>query len=600
MTSKFSGRYLILDIGKAETKIMDASIAGSTITVYKTVDMKDMTPFVSTDSFMLGNIKGFVESLVSTLKSFNIKTSRVLVCSSILGIRVNWEDKSSKNYKDSKELDKYYQEQIGRATSNLTISDYKLYGCLPNETDLRYRVMTQKGGLLLLKDFITTMHDHGLNVQHIEASASAVLNLSVLFNHSYDLPTLILVDMGTSVTMGVFSNGVQVATNTSPMPLTTLVRDLSVELGVPPIKIKKYMYKIGAIRTTATESELYNDNVDAEQYFMIINRAVATTLESLRKSINSLVSSRNLGHYQVQLLGGIMDIPGVYQLFETAWKDVPLGQLVIESKFTTKTLAVVNKLNSYVDNKYACCLGVLLGNQFQRNLNLVPTEATSINSNNAILGATQLLLALTIMASVALVGIAGYNGVQRYRYRNVESYLTEVNTQISRATTTDNKYKAYLAAIQDVDNVAQPLINFITQYSDTSLRIASIDTPQMLVQPEVEPSTSTSSTTTDDNFVEPMPDGVTPVEGTADTSGTTDTTNGTTDTTTDSTQQKSTKQNIIIRGYATDSSSITEFFNRLQAEDWVPDLSMTGVKQVQLNNDEVLYIFEIEIRRFAS
>lgn len=599
MTSKFSGRYLILDIGKAETKIMDASIAGSTITVFKTVDMKDMTPFVSTDSFMLGNIRGFVESLVNTLKSFNIKTSRVLVCSSILGIRVAWEDKSSKTYKDSKELDKYYQEQIGRATSNLTISDYKLYGCLPSETDLRYRVMTQRGGLLLLKDFIATMHEYGLNVQHIESSTSAMLNLSVLFSHSYDLPTTVLIDMGTSVTICMFTNGVQVTTNTSTFPLTTLVRDLSVELGVPPIKIKKYLYKIGAIRTTATESELYNDNIDAEQYFSIINRAAAATIESLRNSINSQISSRNLGHYQVQLMGGIMDIPGIYQIFETIWKDIPIGHLVIESKFATKTLAIVNKLNSYVDNKYAPCLGVLLGNQFQRNINLVPSEAITINSNNAIVAATQLLLACVIMVSVALVGIAGYNGVQMYRYRNVESYLTEVNTQVTRATVTDNKYKAYLEAIQDIDNVAQPLIEFVTQYTDTSLRIASIDTPQMLVKPTVEPNSSIPETTTDDNFVEPMPDGITPIEGTTDTSGT-DTTSGTTDTTTDSTQQKSTKQNIIIRGYATDSSSITEFFNRLQAEGWVPDLSMTGVKQIQLNANEVIYIFEIEIRRFAS
>ena len=597
MTSKFSGRYLILDIGKAETKIMDASIAGSTITVFKTVDMKDMTPFVSTDSFMLGNIRGFVESLVNTLKSFNIKTSRVLVCSSILGIRVAWEDKSSKTYKDSKELDKYYQEQIGRATSNLTISDYKLYGCLPSETDLRYRVMTQRGGLLLLKDFIATMHEYGLNVQHIESSTSAMLNLSVLFSHSYDLPTTVLIDMGTSVTICMFTNGVQVTTNTSTFPLTTLVRDLSVELGVPPIKIKKYLYKIGAIRTTATESELYNDNIDAEQYFSIINRAATATIESLRNSINSQISSRNLGHYQVQLMGGIMDIPGIYQIFETIWKDIPIGHLVIESKFATKTLAIVNKLNSYVDNKYALCLGVLLGNQFQRNINLVPSEAITINSNNAIVAATQLLLACVIMVSVAFAGIAGYSGIQMYRYRNVESYLTEVNTQVTRATVTDNKYKAYLEAIQDIDNVAQPLIEFITQYTDTSLRIASIDTPQMLVKPTVEPNSSASGTTTEDNFVEPMPDGITPIEGTTDTS---DTTSGTTDTTTDSTQQKSTKQNIIIRGYATDSSSITEFFNRLQAEEWVPDLSMTGVKQIQLNENEVIYIFEIEIRRFAS
>ncbi len=586
MISKFSGRYLILDIGQVETKIMDASISGSTITVHNTVDMRDMSPFVSIESHTLGNIKGFVASFKETMDSYKIRTKKVLVCSTILGIRMNTTQQSSKTYKDTKELDKFYQEQLGRASSNLTISDYKLYGHEPDETELRYQIMTQKAGLMLITDFVSSMHDAGYSVVHIEGSISAMANISQLFEHSYDLPTLFMVDMGSSITICAFKNGVFHTSRSVHFSITNLVKDLSVELGQPPIKIKKYLYKIGAVRTTATENELYADDIDADVYFKIINQSALTSLDMIKKAIEERVLNKQLGHYQVQFMGGLMDIPGMFELFETSWTDVPIGQMKIESRFSTKTLAVVNKMNSYIDNKYATCIGVLLGNQFSRNINLVPTEAITIDSNAAVVMFSQVVAGMCALAIAASVIFTGYYGVQKYYYRNVEDYLATTNSQIATLKRTDQRYKDYLEAIKDVDNVAQPLIDFITRYEDTNLCIASVDTPLMLVQNaveevpaenEVESTESAESTTT---------------EGTTSTDTSTDTT--------EDTSENKTKQDLIIRGYATDSSSVTEFFNKLQAQEWVPDLAMNGVRQIQLNPNEVLYIFEITIRRFAA
>ncbi len=584
MISKFSGRYLILDIGQVETKIMDASISGSAITVFNTVDMRDMSPFVSTESHTLGNIRGFVESFKETMNSYKIRTKRVLICSSILGIRTNITQQSSKNYKDTKELDKYYQEQLGRTSSNLTISDYKLYGHEPDETELRYQVMTQKAGLMLITDFVSAMHDAGYKVMHIEGSMSAMANLSQLFEHSYDLPTLFMVDLGSSITFCAFKNGVFHTSRSVHFGITNLVKDLSVELGQPPIKIKKYLYKIGAVRTTTTENELYKDDIDAEVYFRVINQSALVSLDMIQKTIEERVASKQLGHYKVQLMGGLMDIPGMFELFETSWTNVPISQMKIETRMSTKTLTVINRMNTYIDNKYALCIGVLLGNQFSRNINLVPAEAVTINSNTAAVIFSQVVTGACALAIMASVVLTGYYGVQKYYYRNVEEYLATTNSQIATLKQTDKRYKDYLEAIKDVDNVAQPLIAFITRYAGTNLRIASIDTPKMLIQNSVEKvpenGEDTSTESTESTAVQ-------------------DTTNATNEALASSPENE-TKQDLIIRGYATDSSSITEFFNKLQAQEWVPDLAMNGVRQIQLNPNEVLYIFEITIRRFAA
>lgn len=594
MKSKFSGRYLVIDIGASETKILDASVVGNKITIYNAVDMRDMTPFLSSPS-MMGNIRAYTESLASTVKSYGIKTRRCLVCSSIFGITTNHEDMSSKDYKDSKVLDKYYQDKYGRASSNLTISDYKLYGSTPGETELKYRIMVQRCGLGFLKDFIQNMREVGFEVLHIESTLSAVNNLSCLFDHSYDLPCIGIVDYGATSYLTIHKSGAYGLSNKGINKLGVLPDTLARELGIPAVKAKKYLYKYGLDRNSSIESEMYADGVDAERYYSILTSTVTTSAQGLVDVLKGQTSRLNLGNYQAVVVGGCMDIKGVYELFESAFTSAPITCLRIESVLNTKTIQVQNKMNGFVGAKYAVALGVLLGNQYAKGINLVPQESMTINSNSIALVAAHTLTGIGILAAIALTVTLGFNGYKVYQYRNVEGYLSDVQSQISSARAKETKYKSYLAAIQDLDNVAQPLVEFVSQYTDSNLRIASIDTPDMLAAPEVEEvPTDENGNPIDVTYGE---DGLMYDEygNLLESTESTDTTGEAS-----SSQDKSSKQDIVIRGYATDSSSITEFFNRLQAQSWVPDLSMVGVKQIELNQDETMYIFEIQIRRFPS
>lgn len=584
-TSKLSGKYLVLDIGKIETKILEATISSSSIKIHNAVDMKDMTPFVPADLRMLGNIKGFCESLRTTLDSYNIKTNRVLICSSVLGIRPTWEDKTSQQYKDTKELDKYYQEQIGRAASNLSISDYKIYGTLPSETELRYRIMKQKANLNLLNDLVRNLHEVGLTVVGLESTASASLNLQVMFAHSYDMPALVLIDFGSVCSITIFKEGARTTGNNWSPPLCDLVTTLARELDIPPIRVKRYLYKIGYIRNSGSEQELYNENVDADQYFGTIQTAIERTYETMRKAILDIVKTQNLGNYRIVMSGGIMDIPGVYATIESLWHDIPLTSMYIESVMQTKTFAIYNKMNAYCANKYANCIGVLLGNCMSKRINLVPQEAISINANNAVVMSFKVLTgivyagcaALTVMCLVGLFNIWGY--------RNVKEYLTQTQSQLSSVQSLDNKYKTYIQILEQVDGILFPLTDFITQYSDSNLKIASVDTPDMFKTSSIEENTSSATSESTD------------VEDSTTTDSESDTSSETTDTTLTTETEVFINQDIVIRGYATDSKSITDFFNKLQSQEWVPDLRMEGVKQISINSEESFYIFEICIVR---
>lgn len=590
-TSKLSGKYLVIDIGKVETKILEATISSSSIKIHNAVDMKDMTPFVPADSRTLGNIRGFCESLRATLDSYAIKTNRVLICSSVLGIRPTWEDKTSQQYKDTKELDKYYQEQIGRATSNLSISDYKIYGTLPSETELRYRIMKQKANLSLLNDLVKNLHEVGLTVVGLESTASASLNLEVMFPYSYDMPALILMDFGSMCSITIFKEGARATGNNLNPPLCDLVSTMSRELGIPPIRIKRYLYKIGYIRNSGSEQELYNENVDADQYFGLIQSAIKRTYDILHKAILDIVKSQNLGNYRIVMSGGLMDIPGVYPAVEALWNDVPLTSMYIESVMQTKTFAITNKMNAYCANKYANCIGVLLGNCMSKRINLVPQEAVSIDTNSSVIMGFKAITGMLFVGCAGLAVLCAIGLFNMWNYRNVQEYLTQTQSQLSSVQSLDNKYKTYIQILDQVDVILFPLTEFITQYSDSNLKIASVDTPDMLKTSSIEENAAVVDSTTD-----PAASQTTDGTSTETTEGSADTTVST-DTTVTTETPVFVNQDIVIRGYATDSKSITDFFNKLQAQEWVPDLRMEGVKQISLNAEESFYIFEIRIVR---
>lgn len=586
--TKFNGRYLVIDIGQVETKILDAAVSSNSIRIFNAVDMRDMTPFVSKGSGMLSNLQGFCESLKLTLKAHNIKTNRVLLTSSILDIGTLWEDKSSKEQKNTKELDKYYQEQIGRATSNLTISDYKIYGAQPSETELKFKVMKQKGNLTLLKDLVHQFHEVGLEIHNIESTTSASMNLNCLFRHTYDLPTIYVMDCGTSISVSTFKDGIFQTANKCTASICKMVNSLSEVLNIPAIKVKKYLYKIGVVQTPGSEQELYNDDIDAELYFDIITKSVNETVELLKRQTSSLSDSRGLGNYRILMTGGLMDIPGLFPMIESLWTEVPITSLLIESRFMNKTFSINNQMDSYVGSKYSNCIGVLLGNQYDKNINLLPIESRTVDTNTSAIALAQVGAALSCLSAVVFFGLLVFSGYSWWCYRNVDTYLAEAKSQLISAQSLDAKYKTYIGILDEIDDVTFPLIEFISQYSGTSLRIASIDSEDMLKDPEVTPNS--------EDIEEETPEVVIVDNDAAET--TEEVVEDIVDKVTETTDEVlNVKHNIVIRGYATDSESITEFFNRLQEQDWISDLKMEGVKQITLNPDESFHIFEIHIIR---
>ncbi|MEG2262791.1 MAG: hypothetical protein RSC68_00285 [Acinetobacter sp.] len=607
-----SGKYVVLDIGHVECKIMEVNIAGSIVTVFKTAEMRDMSPFI-TASGTLMNFDGFVHSLKDTLVENGIHTVRLLILASTIGIKTQFEEQSSKQYKDSKELDKHYQETRGRQTSNISISDYQLYGSTPSESDITYRILISTcSQLYMLKDLLSVFQENKFQVCQLQSDATAIPNLAKFYHPTYDQPTLVLIDIGSIIRYYTFKASTLTFENKQPGALCGLANTLAQALGIPVIRAKKLLYSIGILKNEANVSELFSQGLDGNMYFQIVGEEFEKTLTAVSTYVTTVVKDKNCGNAQVRLIGGIMDIPGMAEAFESNWQTIPVKALSIETTLTSKRLQVVNKQNEYITPKFAACLGAAIVNACEKSTNLVPKESMVIDLNNSVGTVMKAIKYMVVILMVLLIGSGIYLGAQIFHYRKVPEYLAQTTSAVTSAKALDTKYKDYLSAIQDIDDVVEPLIEFIAGYPQEDICIASFDTPDMLIPVQLDdagvpipeapveevPTVETPTYRFDEegNALDPMGNPVMDIDGTPLTQEKLAAMSQA-PVEEEPVEVKRIKQDIIIRGYATSAAEVTNFYTKLQSQAFVPQLAMAGVKEITLKTEEKLYIFEMKIVR---
>lgn len=595
-----SGKHIVLDIGQVECKIVEVSISGAVVSILNTVEMRDMSPFI-TPLGTLMNFSGFIESLEDTLKQAGITTKSVIITSSVLDIKSKLESQSTKSFKDTKELYKHYQDTCGRQASNVSISDYQLYGTIPSEDEITYRVVlatcTQ---LFMLKDLIAAFREHKFQIVSIQPTYTALCNLNKFYKPTYDQPGLFIFDFGHIRSTYVFNTGTLRFDAFSPDPLCDIQGQVASKFNIPPIVAKKILYTIGIERTEPNRTELFSQGIDGNEYFRLVNEIANEALESCQKYVATILKEKKCGNSQILLTGGIMDIPGMADLFEDTWKDRPVTTWHVTQSIMSKSVQVVNKQQVELSAKYAACIGAAIVNSVDKSTNLVPKETNKIDLNNISIQAARwtrfgAIALTTVLALQCLISLA-----QMFVYRNVPQYLEQTNTAVASAKAMDAKYKDYLAAIQDIDDVVNPLLEFIASYPTESICIASFDTPDMLIPVELDengkPVDKKPKYTFNADGIAVDTDG-NPV---LDVNGNQITQEVVEQEASSSEPTRDTKQDIIIRGYATSSVEVTNFYTKLGAQHFVPQLAMVGVKEITLQTEEQLYIFEMRIVRGVS
>lgn len=546
-----NGKYIFIDIGSSETKIVEAVVKPKGITLLKTAEMRDMSAFID-DTGLIHDIEFFCLSLGLTLKKAGIKTTDAVVCSSIFGIKV--QDITEAFNSSVKDCTANFDKKFGRTTNYSVVSDWQHLGDQFQEKNIIQKLTMASGGVTLLTSFVETMKSvAGINVVSIEPSAVTLCNLNTLFPHNFDMPSLAVVDLGSeNIHFKIFKENAFVAAVDLKYSKGNVYEALAEKFNTALPKMTNIAYNIGINDTEQNAASLSAATISRTQYFSFMREYINGVLEDINEQINYLKNAKKLDDVQVVFTGGLMALPGLAEYVEENFKDHPRRVLIIDTLFKAKKFKIVNKTNHKLLPKFNTCLGMTLRNYNVHSVNLLPTEFTLVDSAKVvskIIRTAQITLA-AIIVLIAVCSIGNITGCVNLASVNEKLKVAEV--EVNALKDNDATMGAYIKNLTSIDNSLAPLTRFLSSCESKDLKIASVDTASILSVVIVDEEQNSDAV---NNIF-----------------------NG-----------------LIVRGYATSSNEITKFYESLKNYKYISSVGMNGIKEVSLSDTDTIYIFEMEV-----
>lgn len=577
MKVKLIGRYVVVDIGKIETKFVEMSIKDSVISLHASGVFSEMSEYISEDDVLI-NVDKFCDELIKAFGRFNILATDLYITSSVLNIATQFVEWGSKEYPSIKDMHNHFESLFGRKTSNVKISDWQMLGKVREAAELKTKVVIATGEIPLFEGLSAGFKDRKYQLLGIEPSNVALTNLSILKEVTYDMPSQILIDLGSKTTLEFYKDNAHVSEMRPPIYLHDSSEDLAKELNIEALTARHLLTYVGYERSQKTEKLFEKENLTEDDYFEALEKVLAQEIAELSDYISVNIESRSLGNTKVVLTGGILDKPGFYDLFKKYYTLTEFEKFEITEDILKESFEIKNKQDIFITSKFATCIGVMLKSNLDLSINIYPQELITVQLFRLVTRSIKVFTAIAILVGIVSVGLISWNIFDWFRYREVDDYLIEMTSRHASIQALDSKYNNYISNLVKVDDISAPLMEFLLKYNNGPLRIATVDSADVLapvvsqvapVSPDAPEIKEASEDKKKDDKTSSVP----------------------------AKEKEYKKPNIIIRGYSTDSTAITDLFKRLDEQAFTPSVSMNGVKQIVLPSEEIVYIFEIEVGR---
>lgn len=572
--SNRTGRLVVVDIGSEETKLMDVSVSNS-ITIYNIERMRDMSPFI--EDGKLVNFEQFVLSLKDTLKAKGIKTKRLLLTSSVLGIETDIVHFANDT---AKAIETAFKNSTASVKPELNRVDFQIYNTYTTESESNVYCIQASASNYVVSSLLKLLEASGFTVIDVIDPVSSLLNIIKLYPSSYDIQSRLYVNVGHTTTIYPVVRDTPLDRNDLPVTFYSVVEALQQSFELPELKIRKLLNVVGMKQDPTLQKELIDAGVDMDTYYGIIQECVGDFKKRLTNQLKQYNTIQKYGIFNIVLCGGFVDMPGLLDALQEG-TDYTF-EIVPDSMQAYTDIVIKNKTHENFSSTYDVCLGAALSKFYKRHISLKPKYSSSrmpVEVTEKVCG----ILTVVACAAIAFGGFTFYqNYVELDRLEGVKQETMKMQGQYTQAERKLTEQQAYLDALKNVDSLMQPLTNYVRSKETPTFTIASIDSRNLLVGAQL------NETGAMDFLDETAPATDASADGSAGSAFIDDST---------PTAAPGTKSPIVIRGYALSTDEISNFYDGLRKLDFVRDVNMNGQRLVQLPSTETMYIFEIQIER---
>lgn len=353
-----TGKFIFLDIGSGETKILEAQVQQGSVALLKVAEMRDMSLFVSDDG-VIRQIDGFCKSLKQTLLDANITSTSVVVGSSVFDIS---NKDITLQYASAKDCTAQFAKDYGHIGNQEIVYDWQYMGEITDGSTTRPKLYSSECKRAPLAEFIREMRRVGLHVVSIESSFTMRSYLRYLYTNTYDLPTVALVEVSKNIAhCDVYHNGTIISSEDISGDLFKLAATLSEQTKIAVPRINNLLYNVGVEESSSKDRTLALEGVATDTYYTTIKQAYSSFLTNLQAHLAELAKQRRLDNIQVIFFGGYLSMPKAAELVASMYTYTPHQVFRVGTTLVTAGgINVNNQLNREISPKFAGCIGLAL------------------------------------------------------------------------------------------------------------------------------------------------------------------------------------------------------------------------------------------------
>lgn len=547
-----NGKSILMDIGASTAKVLEVSYMSGKVGVFNSAVLPT-NRYVSEHG--IENLEELVESIVLALEHNEIRTKRIILASSILGMETRIEQQEKEQEEKLQVPGKIYGEQGYQSGTG---------------EDQIFCSLCSEGMVYPIHALVEAFAQKGYQVVCVEDTWSAHANLMKMTGYTFDYPGNIILDVGQKTTMIGVRKGIPVFLRTYENRMSDLIAALVESLKLPQEKVEELFAEIGVMDTPENRFRLTNHGIQPDSYFECTSDFCGQYFKLLKEYLDGECDAFRLGRCTITLTGGALDVPGIQELFDTAFQDPAflIRRSSLARQIQGDYLTIENRTGKTgeIGCIYGACIGLLYKNTCGQSSNLLPNTSRKMDRFVVSIGKGFLFGSVTVASLAACVTMAAlFRSMTIPKVDSGEVVATE--SQLNWLVQKEEDFNRQLAVIQSVDSTGLKLTEYLSEYKDEMLTVVSIDTSDMLKekdtskQDKVKIENSSEESISEDSVPE----------------------------------ETKAAQKYIVRGYSVTSNAISKLYTELLEQGFGYNTAVYGVEKTVLPSGETMYAFEIHV-----
>jgi hypothetical protein len=541
---------MFLDIGSTSIKMVEINRLPDRVQITKAVTIPNASRYLS--SFGIEDLDGLLACIVKAAEEEQITAKRVYVVSSALGIQSKLEisEEATKGREGEK--------------SNTKITSTQLYGSLVYDDKTTMHSVVSTGNIYVLRSLAQAFAMLGYTVVSIEDSLTTTMNLVRLNKYTYNYPGKVIVSFGHKTEFICYNKDVPVSITEFERKISEMIDAIAESAQMDPAEIDELFCRYGLIKSQESVEYLIHHGIHPNSYFDVVRSSCAQFLAGLKEAIDAEADSMQIGRCHVIVTGGFADVPGMYEMLEKEFTDESMIVLrnAIPRSYENDYILIQNKSGlPDIGATYGNCTGLLLKDMFKTTVNLLPAKSAKVDNKENLATALKTMMKVAGAVCGCCTAVLLATAI-RYTLTKEPADTTALVRQYEAMQVQEDDFNLQLDTLKKIDKTGSNLLKYVSSYTDTDIRVISIDTQDMVTSQEDTAAVSSEDTQSESS------------EAAGET----------------------TVKQYIIRGYAARASAATKFYNSILDAGYKNNATMAdGLRSVTLPSNETMYIFEIYV-----